>query len=206
MARDIKKMFDTYEPEQPKLEEGHQARFEAKLDRLNSEKLPKKNNNNFYLLKIAAMIVVLLAVSFFGYRQLSNSGAQVGNDTKKLVVETNGINVEENETPQLTLADLSPNLKKVEEYYLAGINLQLASLKITDYNKDLVEGSLRRLAELDKEYTALNAELSRLGPTEATVTALIDNLKLRLDLLFKLKNKLNELKKLKNEEIKPTQL
>jgi len=58
---------------------------------------------------------------------------------------------------------------------------------------------------LDKEYNSLNAELSKVGPTEATVTALIDNLKLRLDLLFKLKNKLKELKNQNNEEFKAIQ-
>jgi len=69
--------------------------------------------------------------------------------------------------------------------------------------KDL--GALtQQLVKLTVE-TALNAELGRVGPTEATVTALIDNLKLRLDLLFKLKNKLKELKKQNNEEFKVIQ-
>ena len=88
---------------------------------------------------------------------------------------------------------------------MTGINVQLASLKITKENKDLVNGYMQRLAELDKEYTTLNLELNKVGPTEATVTALIDNLKMRLDLLFKLKNKLKELKNQDNEEFKAIQ-
>jgi len=35
--------------------------------------------------------------------------------------------------------------------------------------------------------------LNTYGPSEATIAALIDNLKIRLELLFKLKNKLKEL-------------
>ncbi len=64
---------------------------------------------------------------------------------------------------------------------------------------------MQRLSELDKEYTSLNTELNKIGPSEATVTALIDNLKLRLDLLFKLKSKLKELKNQNNEEFKAIQ-
>lgn len=85
---------------------------------------------------------------------------------------------------------------------MTGINMQLASLKIDEDNKELVDGYMQRLSELDKEYTSLNAELNKVGPSEATVTALIDNLKLRLDLLFKLKSKLKELKNQNNDEFK----
>jgi len=102
---------------------------------------------------------------------------------------------------QISIGDLSPGLKKVEDYYMAGINLQLASLKIAPENKELVDGYMSQLSILDKEYKKLNLELNREGPTEATITALIDNLKLRLELLFKLKNKLNEFKTQENEKI-----
>ena len=100
----------------------------------------------------------------------------------------------------MTLGDISPDLKKVEDFYMAGINVQLASLEITQDNKDVIDGYMEQLGELDKEYNMLNEELNIMGPTEATITALIDNLKLRLDLLFKLKNKLKELKNQNNEQ------
>ncbi|QQX76833.1 MULTISPECIES: hypothetical protein [Aequorivita] len=204
MAQDIKKMFENYDdPKTPKLREGHQARFEAKLDKAFSENISEEKNTSIPWLKIAAMVVVLLAVSFFGYQQLSKNNTII--DSNKAVVDNATETRESSEAPKLTLADISPDLKKVEEYYMAGINVQLASLKITDDNKDLVDGYMKRLAELDMEYNSLNAELSKVGPTEATVTALIDNLKLRLDLLFKLKNKLKELKNQNNEEFKAIQ-
>ena len=84
--------------------------------------------------------------------------------------------------------------------------MQLASLKITDENKELVDGYMQRgLLNWIRNTISLNAELTKVGPTEATVTALIDNLKMRLDLLFKLKNKLKELKNQNNEEFKAIQ-
>ncbi len=207
MARDIKKIFENYEAEPLELPEGHEARFEAKLEKTfeenNSEEtgiLKIGRSTKAPWLKIAVMFAVLLAVSFFGYQLLNDSSLDFNVDANKSVVETDSEMVDNNEVSKLTLADISPDLKKLEEYYMTGINVQLASLKITEGNKDLVDGYMQRLAELDKEYTSLNVELAKVGPTEATVTALIDNLKLRLDLLFKLKNKLKDLKTQNNED------
>lgn len=205
MARDIKKMFENYKPEPVEVPTGHKARFASKLDKAFSETITKKEDTLIPWLKIAAVAVLLVTVSFFGYQQLSKSGSKISNDSNKVVVENNTENNETANKPKLTLADISPDLKKVEEYYMTGINVQLASLKITEDNKELVDGYMQRLAELDKEYSSLSIELSKVGPTEATVTALIDNLKMRLDLLFKLKNKLKELKTQNNEEFKAIQ-
>ena len=65
---------------------------------------------------------------------------------------------------------------------------------------------MQQLSELDKEYQRLTLDLNEAGPTEATITALIDNLQLRLELLFKLKNKLKELKNQNNEQINSIQI
>ena len=145
------------------------------------------------------MAIVLLGVSYFGYQYLSDFTGDNLNNNKNPIVENNTSDALENN--QISLGDLSPDLKKVEEYYITGINLQLASLKINSENKDLVDGFMKQLGILDKEYKRLSTELNKEGPNEATITALIDNLKLRLELLFKLKNKLNELKKQENEPI-----
>ena len=144
MAQDIKKMFENYDdPKTPKLREGHQARFEAKLDKAFSENISEEKNTSIPWLKIAAMVVVLLAVSFFGYQQLSKNNAII--DSNNTVVDNTSETGDKTDAPKLTLADISPDLKKVEEYYMAGINVQLASLKITDENKDLVDGYMQRL-------------------------------------------------------------
>jgi hypothetical protein len=58
---------------------------------------------------------------------------------------------------------------------------------------------VQRLGELSDEYERLSDELFQSGPNEQTVTALIDNLKLRLNLLYRLKEKLNELNNSENE-------
>ncbi len=205
MARDIKKMFENYTPGPSEIPQGHEARFEARLNKAFSEPIPEEKNASTMWLKIAAIAIVFFSISYFGYQQLSSSGAEIIESNNNAVVENNEEILEKNDAPKLTLADISPDLKKVEEYYITGINVQLASLKIDDENKELVDGYMQRLSELDREYASLNAELTKVGPTEATVTALIDNLKIRLDLLFKLKNKLKELKNQNNEEFKAIQ-
>jgi hypothetical protein len=98
-------------------------------------------------------------------------------------------------------ADISPDLKRVEQYYTSGIKDVLASLTITTDNKDVIDGYMQQLQVLDLEYESLNLELTQAGPTEETITALVDNLKLRLELLMKLKTKLKELKNNTNENI-----
>ncbi|WP_169718947.1 hypothetical protein [Aequorivita capsosiphonis] len=204
-------MFENYESESSELHQGHEARFEAKLEAALAENIQEENSigkikkqNSRSWLKIAASLAILLAVSFFGYLQMNTTEVD-GSNTNKSIVGTESEKIENSEKTKRSLADISPDLKKVEEYYMAGINVQLASLKINPENKDLVDGYMQRLSELDKEYTSLNVELAKVGLTETTVTALIDNLKLRLDLLFKLKNKLKELKTQNNEDFEAIQ-
>ena len=93
----------------------------------------------------------------------------------------------------ITLGDLSPAFKKIESFYLASIQHQLNMIDTTS-DHELVRNYMNRLDVLNNDYLLLNKELNESGPNEANVNALIDNLKLRLELLFKLKNKLKELK------------
>ncbi|MBT0608655.1 hypothetical protein [Aequorivita echinoideorum] len=203
MAQDIRELLKNHKPEAKKLSVGHEARFLQKLEASFPKEKMESKKSTFSWLKVASVAIILLAVGFFGYQELVSPKSQ--NISTEEIVNTDPQSPKVAEKPQMTLADISPDLKKVEEYYKTGINVQLASLKITKENKDLVDGYMQRLAELDKEYTALNTELTRVGPTESTVTALIDNLKLRLDLLFKLKNKLKELKNQNNEQFETIQ-
>ncbi|MEZ4817282.1 MAG: hypothetical protein R2776_04840 [Flavobacteriaceae bacterium] len=191
MAQDIRDMLKDFKPKEPKLSTGHEARFEAKLATVFSE---KKRNTSFFWLKIAASVAVLISLAYFGFQYFTKETI-VGNE----IIDTNTEII--NQTPTITIGNLSPDLKKVEDFYVTGINQQLASLQRTPENEELINGYLQRLEELNNAYTLLNKELNEVGPSEATIAALIDNLQLRLELLFKLKNKLKELKNLENETI-----
>lgn len=177
MAQDIRELFEKEQQlSKEKMPKGHQARFLQKLE----EELPEhgKQNKRFSFFSIAASVVLLVSVGFFGAQFFGGEDPIKGDD----VVET-----------KPTIGEISPQLKKVEDYYLANINLELSKLKYTPESKELFDGYVSRMDELSKEYERLADELIASGPNERTVTALIDNLKLRLNLLYRLKEKLSEL-------------
>lgn len=176
MAQDIKKLFEAQRNvSHNTMPEGHEARFLSKLE----EKLPEQPKNKWSWLQIAASLLLLLGLGFGVFKMLNK---QDKNIPTQMV-----------ETPKKTLEDVAPELKKVEDYYVASINFELSKLKPTPETKELFDGYLQRLAELNNEYNLLADELVKSGPDALTVDALISNLKLRLNLMQRLKEKLNEL-------------
>ena len=189
MEQDLREMFKKEKREQQSIiNNGHEERFLEKLQ----QSLPKGKKTNRAWLKVAVSIMVMLSVgvSYFLWNKNSNVGSTV--------VESDPINEKQTE---FTFGDLSPDLKKVENYYVVNINLELAKLEVSPDTKDLIDGYMEQLNNLNIEYKTLNAELKELGPNDQTITALIENLQLRLQLLQKLKRKLNDLKLSKNEQI-----
>lgn len=188
MAQDIREMFRNEDSgSKDKLNKGHQKRFEAKLDKA----LPvEKQGNSFLFLKIAAVLVVAIGLGLFYF----NSPGR--NEVQNQIVDTPSEEPTEETVieKQFQLSDVSPEFKKIENYYLAGINMELAKLEINNDNKALIDAFMLQMEELDKEYQRLNAELVELGPNEQTIEAMVANLQLRMDLLRKLKSKLNEIK------------
>ena len=176
MPRDIRELFKDEIMTHEKMPENHQERFLQKLN----EALPEKKSSKFTWIGIAASTVVLigLSIGFFKYMQTNTE------------VPTH---VAATEIESKTLGDISPGLKKVEDYYLANINLELSKLEYTPETKEVFDGYFAQLDELNKEYKRLSTELTQSGPSELTVNALIDNLKFRLNLLYRLRAQLKEL-------------
>ena len=195
MSQDLREMFRNEEgPASEKLSEGHKKRFEAKLDKA----LPiEKSNSNYLFLKIAAVLIVAFGVGFIFFTPSGNHGG-----LKDEIVETpveEDVEEKELET-QFQVSDVSPEFRKIENYYLASLNFEIAKLEVTEENKALLDAFMKQLAELEKEYKRLNNEFSEIGANEQTVEALIVNLQLRLELLYKVKNKIKEIKQSKNEQ------
>ena len=180
MGQDIKKMLQRdSELTTHKLSDGHENRFKNLLDK----ELPQKKSQ-FYILRIAASFLVLVSVGIFSYQYLNNS------DKPQEIVK-----IPENKIN--SIADVSPDLKKVEDYYLAKINYQISKIKITDENEDLLEVYFSQLGDLQKEYKELNAKLKIEEPVnDETIDKLIENLQMRLLLLKQLKKKLIKIENL----------
>jgi hypothetical protein len=176
MAQDLRNLFNEDPKDQHvKMSEGHEARFLQKLDNA----LPKGNKSSqFSFLNIAASVIVLLGLSYGAFQLFQ--GPNIEPETHQVVSNLK------------TLGDVSPDLKKVEDFYLASINLELSKVELTPDTKELFDGYVARLKELNEEYDRLTIELNENGPNEETLNALIDNLKFRLNLVMRLKEKLQE--------------
>ncbi|GAA3585956.1 hypothetical protein [Snuella lapsa] len=178
MARDIRELFkEEARSLKDTMPGNHQERFLEKLNKA----LPVEKKYSYSWIKVAASIVLFLGAGFGAYNFfITNEDVPV-------------IEVATTTNPTKTLGDVSPGLKKVEDYYLASINLELSKIKFTDENKELFDGYLAQLGELDKEYRRLSVELTESGPSELTINALIDNLKYRLNLLYRLREQVKDL-------------
>lgn len=179
MARDIRELFKEDKISHEKMPKNHQNRF---LKKLNEELHEEPKKSTFSWFSIAASVVVLLGLSFGAYNFFETDNT----DLPPEVVSTNTVETK-------SLGDVSPGLKKVEDYYLASINLELSKIKPTAETKELFDDYLMQLNDLDEEYQRLSLELTESGPSELTVNALIDNLKFRLNLLYRLRAQLQEL-------------
>ncbi|MGI9549584.1 MAG: hypothetical protein ACR2MT_00180 [Aurantibacter sp.] len=188
MAQDLRDLFkNKHTNSTDKMKVGHEDRFLRKLEK----ELPAAKKPPYFIWKVAASVAVLIGIGLYFFTQ---DGAE---PVDQEVVGTDH-QIEQDKT--FSLGDLSPDLKKVEDYYVSTINLELSKLELTESNKGLVDSYLEQLSELDEEYKKLNIELNEIGPNDQTINALIKNLQLRLQLLHKLKNKLNELKSSENEQ------
>ena len=190
MSQDLRDLFESEREREFPMPEGHEARFEARLEEAFQGRKPRP----FFWLGIAASTVALLGLAFWMFRQ-----------DPALPAGADGLVEQQADTTTapsgLSLGDLSPDLRKLEQYYTASINLELASLDISEENREIADNFISRLGDLNTEYGQLNEELNEIGPNEQTITAMIKNLQYRLQLLLKLKEKLNELKSSKNETV-----
>lgn len=190
MSQDLRELFEKDREQEFSMPEGHEARFETRL----GEAFDRKRVRPYFWMSIAASLVVLLGLVFW----MLPKAPSLPESQDSVVVQPQDTT---SSPAALSLGDLSPDLQKLEQYYTASINLELASLDISDENREVANKFIERLGDLNSEYEKLNRELNEVGPNEETITAMIKNLQYRLDLLLKLKEKLNALKSSKNEAV-----
>ncbi|MGO4911714.1 hypothetical protein [Leeuwenhoekiella sp. W20_SRS_FM14] len=195
MAQDIRELLknDLSVPAEG-LKPNHEARFNARLD-ANFGAQAKAKAEGYLWMKIAAVLVVLIAVTGLLLNNPFSASIQQQQPT-----EANS--VASAETTKVQLSDFSPEYKQIEDRYLASIHMELAQLNVNDDNKAVVDAFMGQLEELNQEYDRLNRDLVETGVNDQNIQSLIDNLQFRLDLLLKLKEKLNELQESQFDEIK----
>lgn len=179
MSKDIKEVMENYKNKEVSLSANHRNKFQ---DRLMQEvhKQPKKRNFRWMQIAASVVLIVSLSVGYFN----SNS--------KKETPTTN--------PKEITLGNLSPEFKSIEDYYTNSINYEISNLDVNENNKEILDGYLAKISELTTEYKSLTSELNTKGVNDEIINALINNLQLRLKLLQRLKKQLNDLKKLNSTQ------
>ena len=156
----------------------HRSVFEQKL----KKELHGSSRGNFQYLLVAASILALFAMGYlFTFTQ---------EDPKEQL---------EPASAKVTLEEFSPELKKIENYYLTAINLELANLELTDGNKLVLQEYFRKMNSLTNDYKLQSERLQINKVDEELINSLIDNLQMRLQLMIELKNELKKLKTKENE-------
>jgi hypothetical protein len=132
---------------------------------------------------VAASVTVLICASF--WFALSGDEPQIAE-----------VPVNESLQP-IGLADLGGDMAEVEVYYVSEVNALLAELK--DYEVD--EEILEELDFLKDEFESLKSEMGQGAYRHAVLEAMIDNYRLRLEILESLLEELKEDRYDNNQEM-----
>lgn len=180
MPKDIRDLAKDFQRKSVELSENHEEKFLKKLQ----EEFPKRKKSYKWLYTAASIIILLgLGVQFYPFMNSTDSKPINTTETEQVV----------------NLGDISPEMKKIENYYLTAINYEIASLEVTPENKALLDEYFERISKLDADYKRLNQKLQKKGVNNETIDALITNLQLRLQLLIQLKDQVNDLQTKQNK-------
>ncbi len=142
------------------LPDGHLERFHNKLRK-------SKPVSRIYWYSLAAGILLLVSLSvFINYEQSQNSPVV-------------------NQEQIISLSDISPQYKEVEEFYRKDLykkinEFQQLNCKIDPEQKEMVD---RELQELDEVYRSLQKELKINRSDERIINAMINNYQYKIEFL-----------------------
>lgn len=160
------------------LSNNHRSIFEKKLQK----ELHRSSGSIRKYFMVAASVIVLFGAGYLFTLTQVDSDVPVQATSSKV-----------------TLEEFSPELKKIENYYLTAINFELANLELTDGNKLILQEYFRKMNSLTNEYKLQSEQLEIDKIDEELINNLIDNLQMRLQLMIELKKELKKLKSKENE-------
>ena len=166
MGQNLKKLFEKDRLVEHKRRSDHEDLFTEKL----YKELPVNKRASFSVLKIAASIVVIMGLGILSYN-LTNST----NQNSDLI------------SSEFTLSNISPELKEIENFYVTNINLELSNIEKKRKNQAFVKRHLSRHSVLKEAYKHLITEMNQEGPNSQSISVLINNLRLQLELLQELR-------------------
>lgn len=162
--RSQRQEFDSLEPVS-----GHEARFMERLEGMAAE---KKKNSGILFWRIAAAVILLIVLAISSLIPQFNSPDDV-------------------HYRSMTLGDVSDEMADVELYYQSRLSAEYNKIDQLSASDPLVKSYLDELDTLNEDYKNLEVTLYESGSHEKVVLAMIENFRLRLDLMEKLEKQKN---------------
>ncbi|NMC37374.1 MAG: hypothetical protein GYA41_03530 [Bacteroidales bacterium] len=170
IIRNNKDLFDTGEPS-----EGHFERFCCKLEERFSSHTVVKRSIVPYLLKAAVVTLLITLSSLWTWDHFLRPGRD-----------------------RMTLSDVSPQYKEVENYYVHQVNLMESELTSIDINNDTEQRQilLTEMKSMDSVYIQLQKELKANPNDERIINAMIEHYQTKIEVMTYI---VNQLKTIRNE-------
>jgi uncharacterized protein YwgA len=177
---DNKDDFDIFEP--PSFEFKPSKKIEVEVNVPSSKKgimIPLRN-----VMKVAAILAVIIGASYFWmYDTLKNEN----NVAVHSVQQKNQVEIIEPDV-EFQLASVSDEMAELEGYYIQQVSLKLGELQDLGVAAEMEE----ELSVLDAEFSALKLELGDDLDNTVVINEMIKNYKLKLDLLQKVLDNIEE--------------
>jgi len=168
----IKKNKEKFAGEEPT--DGHLDRFLRKLEK--EEESKRTSGITFW--RVAAAVIVLVTISVSVLLPRFNSPEDV-------------------QYASMSLSDVSEDLADVEMYYQSKLEREYAELNSLSETDPEVKSYMDELENLNELYQELEEELYTSGSHEKVVIAMIENFRLRLEIIEKLEQIKNSAKSVK---------
>ena len=173
LIRQNRELFEDREPS-----EGHFDRFSVKLE-IRCQKMASRRSIVPYLLKAAVVTLLVTLSSLWTWDHFIRPGSS-----------------------RMTLGQVSPQYKEVENYYLHQVNMMESEIKTFAIANDPEHTAVLKdeMREMDSVYVQLQKDLKANPNDERIINAMIEHYQTKVEVMSYI---LNQLKELRNENQKP---
>ena len=174
IIRNNKEYFDSEEPS-----EGHFERFQRKLE-VRFQPMAVRRSIVPYLLKAAVVTLLVTLSSLWIWDHFLRP-----------------------DRDRMSLSDVSPQYREVENYYVHQVNLmesELGNLELKG-NQEQKKVLLREMKSMDSVYVQLQKDLKTNPNDERIINAMIEHYQTKVEVMSYI---LNQLKVIRNENLKDT--
>jgi len=175
LIRNNKDFFEDAEPS-----EGHFERFNKKLEILCQNNAPKRSIVP-YLLRAAVVTLLVTLSSLWTWDHFIRTGSS-----------------------RMTLSEVSPQYKEVENYYIHQVNMMEGEIINIDLKNNPVQKDMliKEMQSMDSVYVTLQEELKTNPNDERIINAMIEHYQTKLEVMTYI---VNQLKTIRNDNQNKTE-